>query len=173
VSPGALVEPGQVITTLDDISRMRLDFTVPARFLRFLRVGQQIEASTNAYVQVFTGEVSAINSQVDPVNRSITARAVFDNPEGLLKPGMLMRVTVLGDRRTALLVPEESLVSRATDHYVWKLEGGTATRTFVEIGDRKPGWVEITSGLEVGDVIVRDGIARLRGNSSDVRVLEG
>jgi membrane fusion protein (multidrug efflux system) len=173
VSPGAQVEPGQVITTLDDISRMRLDFTVPARFLRFLQVGQQIEASTNAYVRVFTGEISALSSRVDPVNRSITARAVFANPDGSLKPGMLMRVTVLGDRRAALLVPEESLVSRATDHYVWKLDDGTATRTFIEIGDRKPGWVEVTSGLKVGDVIVRDGIARLRGNSSNVRVLEG
>jgi membrane fusion protein (multidrug efflux system) len=172
VSPGALVEPGQVITTLDDISRMRLDFTVPARFLRFLQPGQEIEASTAAYVEAFSGEVAAVDSRVDPVNRSITARAVFDNANGQLKPGMLMQVTVLGDRRMALLVPEESLVSRATDHYVWKLEGDTATRVFVEIGDRRPGWVEITSGLAPGDEIVRDGVARLRGNSSAVRVLE-
>lgn len=172
VSPGALVEPGQVITTLDDVSRMRLDFTVPARFLRFIQPGQQIEASTDSYVQAFTGEVSAVDSRVDPVNRSITARAVFDNPEGLLKPGMLMRVTVLGEQRMVLLVPEESLISRSTDHYVWRIEGETAQRVFVEIGDRRPGWVEVTAGLQAGDRVVRDGVARLRGNSSDVRVLE-
>lgn len=172
VSQGALVEPGQVITTLDDVSRMRLDFTVPARFLRFIQPGQQIEASTSAYIQAFTGEVSAVNSRVDPVNRSITARAVFDNAEALLKPGMLMRVTVLGERRMTLLVPEESLISRSTDHYVWRVDGGTATRVFVEIGDRRPGWVEVTAGLQAGDLVVRDGVARLRGNSGDVRVLE-
>lgn len=172
VSPGALVEPGQVITTLDDMSRMRLDFTVPARFLRFLQTGQQLEASTTAYVQAFTGEVAAVDSRVDPVNRSITARAIFDNADGLLKPGMLMEVTVLGDQRMALLVPEESLVSRATDHYVWRLEGDTAGRVFVEIGDRRPGWVEVTSGLAVGDIIVRDGVSRLRGNSSAVQVVD-
>ncbi|MEE4193098.1 MAG: efflux RND transporter periplasmic adaptor subunit [Halieaceae bacterium] len=172
VSPGALVAPGEVITTLDDISRMRLDFTVPARFLRFLQPGQQIEASTAAYVQAFTGEIAAVSSRVDPVNRSVTARAVFPNDDGLLKPGMLMSVTVLGDQRNALLVPEESLVSRSTDHYVWQINGDIATRVFVEIGDRRPGWVEVLGGLQPGDQVVRDGVGRLRGNESAVRVLE-
>ncbi len=172
VSPGALVEPGQTITTLDDVSRMRLDFTVPARFLRFLEPGQQIEASTAAYIQAFTGEVTAVDSRVDPVNRSITARAAFDNRDSFLKPGMLMQVTVLGDRRQALLVPEESLVSRSTDHYVWQIDGDVAKRVFVEIGDRRPGWVEVVAGLKPGDVVVKDGVGRLRGNTSPVRVLE-
>ena len=173
LSPGALVEPGQAITTLDDVSQVRLDFTVPARFLRFLQAGQTVEATTAAFIGVFSGDVIAVDSRVDPVNRSITARAVFDNVDGRLKPGMLMQVTVLGDRRDAMLIPEESLISRATDHYVWRLEGDTATRTFVEIGDRRPGWVEVTEGLEVGDLIVQDGVARLRGNSSLVTLVEG
>ena len=151
---------------------MRLDFTVPARFLRFLQPGQQIEATTAAYVEAFTGEVTAVDSRVDPVNRSITARARFDNSNGQLKPGMLMQLTILGDRRQALLVPEESLISRSTDHYVWQIEGDTATRVFVEIGDRRPGWVEVVAGLEPGDTVVKDGVGKLRGNTSAVRVLE-
>ena len=84
-----------------------------------------------------------------------------------------MQVTVLGDQRQALLVPEESLVSRSTDHYVWQIDGDIAKRVFVEIGDRRPGWVEVVAGLKPGDVVVRDGVGRLRGNSSAVRVLEG
>jgi membrane fusion protein (multidrug efflux system) len=172
VSPGALVEPGQVITTLDDVSRMRLDFNVPARFLRFLQPGQRIEASTTAYPEAFTGEVAAVDSRVDPVVRSIMARAVFDNSDGLLKPGLLMQVTVLGDQRQAVLVPEESLVSRAADHYVWQIDGTTARRVFVEIGDRRPGWVEVVEGLKAGDRIVRDGVGRLRGKESQVKVLD-
>ena len=172
VSPGALVEPGQSITTLDDISRMRLDFTVPARFLRFLQPGQEIEASTAAYLQSFVGEVTAVDSRVDPVSRSITARASFPNADGLLKPGMLMQLTILGDERMALLVPEESLISRSTDHFVWQIDGDVAKRVFVEIGGRRPGWVEIIEGLSPGDVIVKDGVGRLRGNTADVRVLE-
>ena len=174
VSPGALVNPGDTITTLDDVSRMRLDFTVPARFLRFLQPGQQVEGTTAAYVQAFTGELAAVDSRVDPVNRSITARATFDNADGILKPGLLMQVTVLGDRRMALLIPEESLLSRASEHFVWQLdrENTSAQRVSVEIGDRRPGWVEVVEGLAPGDRIVRDGVGRLRGNSSLVRVLE-
>ncbi|MEM0953728.1 MAG: efflux RND transporter periplasmic adaptor subunit [Pseudomonadota bacterium] len=172
LSPGALVEPGQAITTLDDVSRVRLDFTVPARFLRFLQTGQTIEATTAAFIGAFSGEVIAVDSRVDPVNRSITARALFDNADGRLKPGMLMQVVVLGERRQAMLIPEESLVSRATDHFVWRLSGDKAERTFVEIGGRRPGWVEITDGLAKGDMIVQDGVARLRGNSSLVTVVE-
>lgn len=172
VSRGALVAPGQAITTLDDISRMRLDFTVPAPFLRFLEPGQVIEAKSAAYVEAFTGVLAAVDSRVDPVNRSITARATFDNDQGLLKPGLLMRVVVLGDERTTLLVPEESLVSRAADHFVWKIDGTDASRINITIGDRRPGWVEVTAGLSVGDRVVRDGVSRLRGNAGIVKIVD-
>jgi len=171
LSPGALVAPGDAITTLDDISRMRLDFTVPARFLRFLQPGQQIEATTAAYPEVFTGTLTAMDSRVNPVNRSITARATFENVDGQLKPGLLMRVIVLGDTRQTLMIPEESLTSRASDHFVWRVEGGRAERIEVEIGDRRPGWVEVLAGLQAGDLVVRDGVIKMRGNSSEVRVV--
>jgi membrane fusion protein (multidrug efflux system) len=173
VSPGALVAPGEQITTLDDISRMRLDFTVPSHFLGFLRPGQPIEAITPAYVTSFTGEVAAVDSRVDPINRSITARATFANPDGELKPGMLMTVIVLGPQRQTLLVPEESLVSRSSEHFVWRLNGDIAERHRVGIGDRRPGWVEVTEGLEAGDLVVRDGVGRLRGNAANVAIVGG
>jgi membrane fusion protein (multidrug efflux system) len=172
VSPGALVAPGEAITTLDDISRMRLDFTVPARFLRFLQPGQRIEATTAAYLEAFTGTLTALDSRVDPVNRSITARATFENAEGQLKPGLLMQVVVLGDTRQTLLIPEESLTSRASEHFAWRIEGDRAKRVAVEIGARRPGWVEVLAGLEAGDRIVRDGVVRMRGNSGEVRVVD-
>jgi membrane fusion protein (multidrug efflux system) len=172
VSPGALVAPGDKITTLDDVSRMRLDFTVPAPFLRFLEVGQAVEASTAAYVEAFSGTLTAVDSRVDPVNRSVTARATFDNAEGLLKPGLLMHVIVLGDIRETLLIPEESLTSSASEHYVWRIEGDTARRATVEIGDRRPGWAEVVTGLQAGDRIVRDGISRLRGDAAVVTIVE-
>jgi len=169
VSPGALVAPGQTITTLDDTSRMRLDFTVPARFLRFLKPGQSLEATTAAYVVAFSGELTAVDSRVDPLNRSITARASFDNADGMLKPGLLMQLVVLGDRRDAILIPEESLLSRASEHSVWLIEGATARRVVVEIGDRRPGWVEVTGGLQVGSKVVRDGVSRLRGKTAEIK----
>jgi membrane fusion protein (multidrug efflux system) len=172
VSEGALVTPGQRLTTLDDVSRMRLEFTVPATLLGFLALGQEVLARTPAFDQIFPGVITAIDSRIDPVARSVASRATIDNKDQLLRPGLLMEVTVRGNKRPALLVPEESLQSRATQHYVWKIDDDTAMRTAVLIGDRIPGWVEIVEGLEEGDLLVRDGVGRLSGESARISVVE-
>ncbi|MCX2981601.1 efflux RND transporter periplasmic adaptor subunit [Halieaceae bacterium IMCC14734] len=166
VSAGALISPGEGIVTLDDLSRMRLDFTVPSRSLAFLIVGQPVMANTAAYSDTFSGVVSAIDSRVNPDNRSLTARARFDNGDGRLRPGMLMTLILQGPERQALVIPEQALVSRAKDHFVWLLEGDQATRVAVQLGSRIPGWVEVTAGLEVGEQVVHEGVARLRGEQA-------
>jgi len=173
VSEGALVSPGQRITTLDDISKLRLQFSVPAIRLAFLQPGQTVSAHTPAFDQVFSGTVAAVDSRVDPVSRAITARATLPNTDQLLRPGMLMEVTIEGPQRMALLIPEESLQSRAATHYVWKIEDDKAVRTEVTIAGRRPGWVEITSGLSPSDTIVRDGVGSLGGNSASITIVEG
>ncbi|WP_116367648.1 efflux RND transporter periplasmic adaptor subunit [Parahaliea mediterranea] len=173
VSPGALLTPGQRITTLDDLSRMRLDFTLPALQLGALSVGQPVRATTAAFADTFTGDVLAIDSRVDPVARSITARAQIDNPERRLRPGQLMEVTLLGPEHQALLVPEEALQSRALTHYLWKVvDGERAERVEVTIGGRRPGWVEIRAGIAAGDTVVRDGVGKLGGDSATVALQE-
>ena len=173
VSEGALLAPGQELTTLDDISRMRLDFTLPTTLLAFLTTGQKVLARNPAFDEVFEGVISALDSRVDPVARSIRARAVIDNPEQVLRPGLLMEVVVYGPRRTTLLLPEESLQSRSTQHYVWKvLDQSRAVRTPVEIGSRTPGWVEIVAGLDEGAQVVRDGVGRLSGDTVPVVLAE-
>jgi membrane fusion protein (multidrug efflux system) len=172
VSEGALVTPGQRLTTLDDISRMRLEFSVPATRLGFLATGREVTARTSAFDRAFEGVVSAIDSRIDPVARSVTARAVLENSDNLLRPGLLMEVELRGAARRALLVPEESLQSRATEHFVWQLRGESAHRVPVGIGSRIPGWVEVTSGLEAGDRVVQDGVGRLSGEAAAVVVVE-
>ena len=172
VSEGALVTPGQRLTTLDDLSQLRLEFNVPAIQLGLLKPGQAVAARTPALDRVFEGEITAIDSRVDPVSRSITARARLDNPDGLLRPGLLMEVVLTGNARQALLVPEESLQSRASSHFLWKLDGDTARRVPVKIGGRIPGRVEVTEGLEPGDKVVRDGVGMLSGDAAAVIVVE-
>lgn len=172
VSPGALVSPGQTITTLDDMLRLRLDFSVPATLLGALQVGQQIMARTPAFDREFPGIITAIDGRVDPVTRSIITRAVLDNPDGLLKPGMLIEVTLLTQTRQVLLLPEESLTSQSSRHFVWVVDEGLARRTDVVIGARRPGWVEVVSGVTVGMKIVRDGVGNLRGTETAVRSVE-
>jgi membrane fusion protein (multidrug efflux system) len=71
-----------------------------------------------------------------------------------------------------LLLPEESLISQSARHFVWIVEGGLARRTDIVIGARRPGWVEVISGVSAGAHIVRDGVGNLRGTEAAVRIVE-
>lgn len=164
VSPGTLVSPGDIITTLDDIDIIKLDFDVPETFLGNIRPGLGIVARSAAFAgEDFRGTVSSINSRVDPVTRAITIRAEIPNPDHLLRPGMLLTVTLTKDQRQALSVPEEALVAEGDRHFVFIINGDQqAQRLEVEIGQRRPGTVEIISGVEPGQRVVTEGSIRLR-----------
>ncbi len=164
ISPGALVSAGVIITTLDDIAMLRLDFSVPATLLGSIELGQKVEAASASYEQRFFGVITAIDSRVNAVDRSIIARAEFENPNALLKPGMLMRVNVERPIRETIVVPEETLLSRERNHFVWLIDGATNKVSLrpVLLGSRVPGKVEIVSGIEVGEQIVQEGFVHMR-----------
>lgn len=177
LSPGALVQPGDVITTLDDDSVMKLEFSVPSTFLDVLRPGLPVEARAKAYDRrVFTGTVSAVDSRVDPVTRSVLVRALVPNPDRVLKPGMLMRVELLKNPREAVVVPESALLPRGEEQFVMVVhrdEGNTVERRPVTIGLRKPGVVEIPSGLEAGELVVTHGVEKVRpGYPAEIRAVD-
>src|SRR5690606_24233982 len=120
VSVGSYVSPGSVITTLDDTSRIKLDFTVPETYLYLLRRGLPITASTTGLPgREFNGEITNLDSRVDPVTRSIAVRAELPNDEGLLRAGIFMTVRLEGDVVPALVVPEEAVVPERGRTYVF------------------------------------------------------
>lgn len=163
VSPGALITPGEVITTLDDTTVMRMDFQMPALQLRAVAEGQTVEAYSDALNERFRGTITAIDSRIDPIARNISVRAEIANPEGKLKPGMLMRLALITDQRDALMVPEEALQSIQDRHYVWVVDSEQrAKRRQIELGLRKPGYVEARSGLDPGDKIISQGFTSLQ-----------
>ncbi len=167
ISRGALVEPGDLITTLDDDSLMKLDFTVPSLYLAQLKAGLEIQARARPYGErVFDGVVRGIDSRIDPVTRSVQVRALLPNPARALRPGLLLRVELLLDPREALVVPESALMQQGTNHFVLRLvdgdDGPTAERLQVQIGTREPGIVEIRDGLTAGDQVVTEGQDKVR-----------
>ncbi len=166
LSLGALVEPGDLITTLDDDSVMKLEFPVPSTFLSTLRVGLDIVAVTRAYGERrFSGEVKAIDSRVDPVTRSVLVRAVLTNTDRALKPGMLMQVELLKNPRQAIVIPEEALVPLGNDQFVLVLDeedNNNVLRRKVIIGARRPGEVEVLEGLQEGDNVITHGTQKVR-----------
>jgi membrane fusion protein (multidrug efflux system) len=164
VSPGSLVTPGTVITTLDDISRIKVDFSVPERNLSLLAEGQAVVAASDAYPgEQFRGTVTSVGSRVDPVTRSLAARAEFDNPERKLRPGMLLKVRLQQAARTTLQVPELSLQQVGQQAFLFRVGvDDKVEQVPVRIGERRPGWVEILEGVRAGDRIVVEGIVKLK-----------
>lgn len=163
VSLGGLVNPGAVITTLDDSSVIKLEFSVPQAFLGELLVGLPVTAVTEGLPgRVFNGKVTTLDSRVDPVTRSIAVRAELPNPAGELRPGMFMNVRLQGREAPTLLVPEEALVPEQGKTYVYVVTAGKAARREVRTGGRRPGVVAVLSGLGETESVVIEGTQRLR-----------
>ena len=174
ISVGALVRPGDVITTLDDNITMKLDMTVPAVYLDVLRPGLPVVAKTRGLeAESFRGEIVSIASRVDPVTRSVVVRALIPNKDLMLRPGLLMTVELQKQAREVLVVAEEAIVQRGQRAYVYVVDGNSSPATVVErevtVGARRPGIVEVVEGLSEGEQVVIHGAMKLR-SGSEVRI---
>jgi membrane fusion protein (multidrug efflux system) len=173
ISEGALVRPGDQITTLDDIHTLKVDFSIAERHLPSVKLKQKVQASSVAYPgQVFEGVVSHIATRVDPVTRAIQVRALVSNPELLLRPGMLLQMVVEKNVSNSLVVPESALVPIDDDQFVYVISDGKAVKTKVILGERRPGEVQILNGISAGEQVVTAGTIRLSDGTA-VKVVEG
>ena len=160
VSRGTVVKPGDEITTLDDIDLIKLDFSVPEAFLAFVQPGLEIRTSSVAYAEKsFVGRVSVVDTRIDPRTRAIRIRALIPNTDHLLRPGMLLRVELRANPQRSLSLPEQAIVPEGEHHYVFVVnEEGRVRRVEVRIGRRRPGAVEVLSGLSGDERVVVDGV---------------
>jgi membrane fusion protein, multidrug efflux system len=163
VSVGQLVGPTTVITTLDDVSVIKLNFTVPETSLSLIKKGLPVTAQTPAVPsKQFRGEISELDSRIDPVTRSITVRALIPNPDGVLRPGMFMTVSLRGEAVPTLVVPESAIVPEQGRTFVFAVRDAKAERREVHVGWRRPGEVQIVSGLGQGERVVIEGTQNVR-----------
>lgn len=166
-SVGQFVQPGQEIVTLDDISRIKLDFEVPEGELAVLRRGVALQAQAAAFSgRTFSGVVDSVDSRVDPQTRTVRARAILQNKDRALKPGMLLTVRLQADPRSSPAAPETALIERGDGVFVYRIAAGeagpVAEMAAIRIGRRQNGLVEVLEGLAVGDRIVAAGVNRVR-----------
>ncbi len=167
IAPGALISPGTAIVSLDDVSVIRVDFSIPDRYLTTLRVGLPITAKPDALPgETFQGRIAQIDTRIDPATRAIKARAEFPNSDSRLKPGMLVKVAIDQGVRQSVAVPEAAVQFEGTQASVFLIakgpKGQVARRTNVATGLDQGGYVEILSGLKVGDKIIADGLNRVQ-----------
>jgi len=163
VSPGTMLSPNTTITSIDDISVIKLDFTVPETFIGAMNVGAKIIAKSVSFPgREFDGIVRTVGSRVDPVTRAITVRAHVPNVDRVLRPGMLLTVEVVTAEHAALVVPEGAVFQVQNRAYVYLVDGQTARQHQIQLGGRRFGVVEVLGGLTEGDLIVVEGIIKLR-----------
>jgi membrane fusion protein, multidrug efflux system len=167
VSVGSYVKEGQDMVNIENIDPIKVDFRLPERFLTNLRKGQKIEIRVGAFPDdVFSGHVYALDPLVDADGRSVALRASIDNSSRRLRPGLFAHVTLMVEAHdNAITVPEQAVVPRGDQRFVFKVVDDKAVSTPVELGIRRDGRVEVTSGLVAGDVVVTAGQQKIRDGS--------
>lgn len=168
VSEGTLVTPGTQITSLDDISLIKLDFSIPEIYIGLVKPGLNLQARSPAYPETFfDATVRTVGSRIDPVTRAAIVRAHIDNAAYTLRPGMLLTIRLVTAERNALMVPESALVQRGGEVSVYTVdEAGLAEAQLIEIGVRREGWAEVLRGVTEGQPVVADGVIKVRAGAA-------
>ena len=144
LSRGQVIALGQQVTTLDDLTRIELAFSVPEQVLSRIRMGQPVRAVSAAWPdRTFDARISAIDARVDPATRSVALRAVVANDDRALVPGMFMQMSLVLSQRQSAAVPERALIVSGRDSYVMIADGDRARRIDVASGDTEEGMIEV------------------------------
>ncbi|HLT13579.1 MAG TPA: efflux RND transporter periplasmic adaptor subunit [Marinobacter sp.] len=172
ISAGAYLQAGTSITTLDTSDRLELNFAVPERFVGQVEIGQPVLATSPAYPdQIFEGNLIELASRISELSRTLAVRALIDNPDGRLRPGQFMSASLTLQEREGLVLPEQAVMVRGDEKYVFVAEDGLARRVSVQIGNRMPGLVEVIQGLSTDDAVVVTGQDRL-SSGNRIRVID-
>ena len=172
-SIGALINAGTVLTTLDDLSTMKLTFDLPESSLSHVRKGARITATTDAWPgKAFTGTIDSINPRIDPVNLTFQVRALLDNPNLQLLPGMLMRTSIERPGEQQLVVPSRSILFDGNRRYVFVIdEHNQVERRTITTGQSIDQYIVVLSGLAEGEMVVNEGAVKVT-DGRRVKVLE-
>jgi membrane fusion protein, multidrug efflux system len=164
VSVGSFLQTSTNITTLDDISKVRLDFQIPENLLARVQQDAAVKATSLAFGdRRFDGKVAVIDTRVDTVTRSVKLTALVDNPDLALRPGMFLNIALeVAKRQNAVLIPEEAIVGEGPIQIAFAVVDNKVERRVLKVGQREDGKVEILDGLKAGEQIVVRGLQRVR-----------
>ena len=164
LSEDVLGSENSIIITLDDTSLIYCDLKIPETFAAVIKKGLPIEASFSGYKnKIYSGEIDGVSSRINAETRSLLTRIKIENENFELVPGSLLEVTVNYNQRNSLSIPDTSIMLEGSKAYVYKIsKDNIANRTEVIIGSRNKGNVEVLSGLISGDIIVAEGLKKVR-----------
>ena len=163
VERGDRVARDTLVGTLDDRGEILVSVDVPEAWIPRVMPGQAVQASTPAFAgQVFEGRVRDIDSRIDPVLRTARVRAALPNPDDRLRAGMSFRIGLRFEGEPLVSVPELALQFGREGAYVWAVRQGRAQTVAARIVRRQDGRVRLHSELAAGEIVVVEGVQRLR-----------
>ncbi|MEJ0035967.1 MAG: efflux RND transporter periplasmic adaptor subunit [Gammaproteobacteria bacterium] len=162
VSEGAYVTAATRVATLQRLDRLKVDFSVPEKYVTRLRVGSPIQLTVAGVDRRFAGAIYAIDPRIDSATRTVLIRAACPNKEAKLFPGAFASVSLtLGEIDNAVLVPAIAVVPGLNAKTVFVVEDGKAQLRTVVTGTRLEDRVQILDGLKAGEVVVTSGVLQL------------
>lgn len=165
ISVGSYISPETVITSLQKIDPVKVEFSIPERFQASVSRGQNVRFRVEGDENYKEGEIYAIQPRVDRETRSLRMRAIAPNPDFRILPGAFARVEVdLSVIEDALLIPSEALIPEITGYKVFVYSNGNVTERNVQIGTRTDRQVMIREGLNPQDTVITTGLLQLRDN---------
>jgi membrane fusion protein, multidrug efflux system len=173
VSRGSYVSPQTVLVTMQDVSKVKIDFSVPEKYLGLFKKGQVLSFNVEGVDGTFDAEVYAYEPKIENNTRSLLLRALCSNPKGKLYPGTFADVKLkISELNEAIMIPTQGLVPKLKGQSVYILRNGRAKLIEVEIGERTEDMIQIISeNIASGDTIVVTNILRLK-NDSPVKIVK-
>ena len=159
-----------LIVTLDDLKKIIIDIKIPENYVGVLKPGLKAEIKNSAFNQTFKGKVESISSRIDPSTRSILARIIVVNSNFKIIPGQLMTVKVIYDEINQIGVPESAVTIQGNTAFVYIVNSDTVEKKNIKMGKRNFGKVSILSGLNEGDIVISEGVSKVR-NKAKVKII--
>ena len=166
ITEDVLGSENSIIVTLDDSSEIYVDLKIPENFATVIKKDLSVIAKFSGIKdKIYKGKIDGVASRINAETRSILTRVKIDNPDYELIPGSLLEITLSTNKRDSLSVPDTSIILEGNKAYVYKVsKDNIANRSEIQIGLRNGGKVEVTSGLNEGDIIVAEGLKKVRPN---------
>ncbi len=159
-----------LIITLDDLKKIIIDIKVPENYVGVIKPGLRAQVTNSAFNKPFTGIIDSVSSRIDPSTRSILARIIVNNSEFKIIPGQLMTVKIIYNETKEIGVPESAVTIQGNTAFVYVINNDIALKKNIKIGKRNFGKVSIISGINEGDLVVSEGVSKVR-NKTKIKIL--
>ena len=169
------VSESSVVIDIEDASSLFIDVDVPEIFAPFVKKGLGVDVKFSGKKdKTYNGTVDSLASKIDVSNRSLRLRVKMQNSNSEILPGALMEVTIKYNERVSLGIPDTSVILEGNKVYIYKVNKENVTkRVEVKVGNRNKGYLEVESGLNEGDIVVAEGLKKVRPNGKIKPIKDG